>query len=168
MPGAELVEDKGNNTYIGRMNVKLGPVAVQFLGNVTIDSIDPASHTASAKAQGSETKARGGASATTKFSVKSVGEGKSQVDIETDLQLSGMVAQYGRGVGMISALAQQIIDQFAASLSKRIQSSSTAVTATTSSSDNLTAPAALSVFSVVIGAFKTWVRTIFSSNREAK
>ncbi len=36
--------------------------------------------------------------------------------IHTDLSLSGAVAQYGRGVGMIQATASQIIGQFAANL----------------------------------------------------
>jgi len=37
----------------------------------------------------------------------------TKVLIHTDLQLSGSVAQYGRGAGMISALAGQLIGQFA-------------------------------------------------------
>ena len=36
--------------------------------------------------------------------------------IHTDLMLSGAVAQYGRGVGMIQATAAQIIGQFAGNL----------------------------------------------------
>jgi hypothetical protein len=36
--------------------------------------------------------------------------------IHTDLSLSGAVAQYGRGVGMIQATAEQIIGQFAGNL----------------------------------------------------
>ena len=40
----------------------------------------------------------------------------SKVLIHTDLMLSGAVAQYGRGVGMIQATAAQIINQFASNL----------------------------------------------------
>jgi uncharacterized protein len=40
----------------------------------------------------------------------------SKVLIHTDLMLSGAVAQYGRGVGMIQATAVQIINQFASNL----------------------------------------------------
>jgi hypothetical protein len=36
--------------------------------------------------------------------------------IHTDLALSGAVAQYGRGVGMIEATAGQIVGQFATNL----------------------------------------------------
>ncbi len=37
----------------------------------------------------------------------------SKVLVHTDLALSGSVAQYGRGVGMIQATAAQIMNQFA-------------------------------------------------------
>jgi uncharacterized protein len=40
----------------------------------------------------------------------------SKVLIHTDLTLSGAVAQYGRGVGMIQAAAAQLVGQFAANL----------------------------------------------------
>ncbi|MGA8952777.1 MAG: hypothetical protein WB806_18670, partial [Xanthobacteraceae bacterium] len=40
----------------------------------------------------------------------------STVRIHTELLLSGAVAQYGRGVGMIEATAAQIVGQFATNL----------------------------------------------------
>ena len=44
----------------------------------------------------------------------------ARVFISTNLQLSGSVAQYGRGVGMIKDLAQQIIDQFSENLRNNV------------------------------------------------
>ena len=67
------------------------------------------------KAQGSDAKGRGGANATATFKVEPK-NGGSIVLIHTDLMLSGAVAQYGRGVGMIQATAAQIINQFAGNL----------------------------------------------------
>jgi hypothetical protein len=40
--------------------------------------------------------------------------------IHTDLTLSGAVAQYGRGVGMIQATAAQLVGQFADNLRSRL------------------------------------------------
>jgi uncharacterized protein len=40
--------------------------------------------------------------------------------VHTDLALSGSVAQYGRGVGMIQATAAQIINQFAGNLKAQL------------------------------------------------
>jgi hypothetical protein len=48
------------------------------------------------------------------------------VAITTDLALNGSVAQYGRGAAMIGAVAQQLVDQFAARLGAELSSEATA------------------------------------------
>jgi carbon monoxide dehydrogenase subunit G len=162
VPGAELVEQNGEHSYSGRMKVKLGPIAVQFAGTVALEDIDPVKRCAVARAKGTEAKARGGAASTTRFSVGTLSDNSSQVDIETDLTLSGMVAQYGRGAGMISALAQQIIDQFAACLSQRIRASaSSTVGIAALPAAPATSPKELGVFSLVARTALTWVRSLF-------
>lgn len=115
MPGAELTEIVDAQNYRGRISVRLGPVALTFAGRVTFDRIDAADHSARVKAQGNDAKGRGAASATATFRIEPAGAG-SKVVIHTDLMLSGAVAQYGRGVGMIQTTAAQIIGQFAANL----------------------------------------------------
>jgi carbon monoxide dehydrogenase subunit G len=115
MPGAELTEIVDPQNFKGRISVRLGPVALAFAGRVEMDSIDAANHTARVKAQGSDAKGRGAANATATFRVEPAGPG-AKVLIHTDLMLSGAVAQYGRGVGMIQATAAQIIGQFAGNL----------------------------------------------------
>jgi carbon monoxide dehydrogenase subunit G len=115
MPGAELTEVVDPHNYGGKISVRLGPVALAFAGRVQIDSIDDANHSARVKAQGNDAKGRGAANATATFRVEPAGAG-SKVLIHTDLMLSGAVAQYGRGVGMIQATAAQIINQFAGNL----------------------------------------------------
>lgn len=115
MPGAELTEVVNARTYKGKISVRLGPVALAFAGRVEIDAIDEAYRSAKIKAQGSDAKGRGAANASASFRIEPAGAG-SKVLIHTDLMLSGAVAQYGRGVGMIQATAAQIIGQFAANL----------------------------------------------------
>ena len=44
----------------------------------------------------------------------------TKVIVNTDLTLSGAVAQYGRGVGIIQATANQIIQQFATCLKSEL------------------------------------------------
>ena len=104
MPGAELTEVVGNNTYKGRIGVRLGPVALTFAGIVKFEEIDDAKHTARVSAQGTDAKGRGGANAASVFRLEPAGSG-SKVLVHTNLTLSGSVAQYGRGVGIIQATA---------------------------------------------------------------
>src|SRR5579862_6577122 len=120
MPGAELTEIVDPQSYKGRISVRLGPVALAFAGRVEFDQVDPASRTARVKAQGSDAKGRGGANAMATFRIEPSGSG-SRVLIHTDLMLSGAVAQYGRGVGMIQATAAQIIGQFATNLRRQLE-----------------------------------------------
>jgi uncharacterized protein len=115
MPGAELTEIVDPQNFKGKISVRLGPVALTFGGRVTFDSIDEANHTARVKAQGSDAKGRGAANATATFRIEPAASG-SKVLIHTDLTLSGAVAQYGRGIGMIQATAAQLVGQFAGNL----------------------------------------------------
>jgi carbon monoxide dehydrogenase subunit G len=115
MPGAELTEITDARNYKGKISVRLGPVSLAFAGKVALEDVDDAKHSARVKAQGSDAKGRGAANAAATFKVEPKGAG-SIVLIHTELMLSGAVAQYGRGVGMIQATAGQIIGQFADNL----------------------------------------------------
>ena len=119
MPGAEVTEVIDDKTYKGRIAVRLGPVALAFAGVIRFEELDGVNYTARVKAQGSDAKGRGAANAAASFRLEPAGGG-SKVLVHTDLALSGTVAQYGRGVGIIQATAAQIMNQFAANLKAQI------------------------------------------------
>jgi carbon monoxide dehydrogenase subunit G len=124
MPGAELTGVVDDRTYKGRIGVRLGPVALTFAGTVKFEQIDAAAHAARVTAQGSDAKGRGAASAVAAFRLEPAGSGTSvsgtRVLVHTDLALSGAVAQYGRGAGIIQLTAAQIVSQFAANLKAQL------------------------------------------------
>ncbi len=119
VPGAELTEVVDERSYKGKISVKLGPVAMTFNGQTTFEEIDDAAHTARLAAKGADSKGRGGAQAKVTFVVEPC-EAGARVTIHTDLMLSGSIAQYGRGVGMVKDLAQHIIAQFAENLANNV------------------------------------------------
>jgi carbon monoxide dehydrogenase subunit G len=119
MPGAEITEVVDDTTYKGRIAVRLGPVALAFAGVIKFEELDGVNYKARVKAQGSDAKGRGAANAASVFRLEPAGSG-SKVLVHTDLSLSGAVAQYGRGVGIIQATAAQIMSQFAANLKAQI------------------------------------------------
>jgi carbon monoxide dehydrogenase subunit G len=128
MPGAELSEMVDERTYKGRIGVRLGPVALSFAGTVKFEDIDNASRSARVAAQGSDTKGRGAANAVAAFRLEPV-DGGSRVLVHTNLTLSGAVAQYGRGVGIIQMTAAQIITQFANNLKAQLATDGAAAAA---------------------------------------
>jgi len=119
MPGAQLTEVVDDKTYKGQIGVRLGPVALTFAGTVIFEEIDNANYSAKVKAQGNDAKGRGAAQAASTFRLEPSAIG-SKVLVHTDLTLSGAVAQYGRGVGMIQATASALMNQFANNLKKQL------------------------------------------------
>ena len=126
MPGAQLTEIVDERTYKGKVSVRLGPVALTFAGHVQFEDIDDDNHKARAKAQGKDSKGRGGANAAIVFNLEPAGQG-STVLVSTELNLSGAIAQYGRASGMIQGVATTLIGQFSQNLKAQLESSKGAV-----------------------------------------
>lgn len=120
MPGAELIDVMDDQTFKGKVSVRLGPVALTFVCLATFEEVDNVARTARIKSQGVDAKGRGNANAVIAFSVEPTAKG-SKATIATDLTLSGIVAQYGRGSGMIQTVANQIVTQFSKNLEAEIE-----------------------------------------------
>ncbi|MFM0757646.1 SRPBCC family protein [Paraburkholderia strydomiana] len=121
-PGAELKEQQPDGSYKGGFTVKLGPLTLKFAGKFKIAEQNDADRKVVVSASGTDTKGRGGADAQINAAVTDAGSGKTKVDVVSDVNLSGTVAQYGRGAGMIEALSQQLLNQFAKNLTALIES----------------------------------------------
>lgn len=115
VPGAELTEKVDERTFKGRVSVKLGPIGLLFNGTAKFEQVNDVAHTALVKAQGADAKGRGGANSTVNFSLLPSEVG-SRVEMVTDVALSGSVAQYGRGTGLIQGVATQLVNEFATAL----------------------------------------------------
>lgn len=123
MPDAKLTEIESDGSYKGKVVVRLGPVALAFAGRAVIEGIDCQNYTARINAQGVDQKGRGGANASVTFRLEPTARG-SKVVILTALTLSGSVAQYGRGAGIIREVAAELTAEFARSLRQQLATSS--------------------------------------------
>lgn len=161
MPGAELTEVLDERSFKGKVSVKLGPVALTFAGTARFDELDEAARTARVKAQGTDQKGRGGANAVTQFALAAV-PGGTRVDIATDLTLSGAVAQYGRGAGIIQAVAAELIGQFAEALRAMIARDAPAPVADAVAPTAPPQPAAVPIggFGLLWRALLGWLRSL--------
>jgi uncharacterized protein len=119
MPGAQLTETIDARSFRGTATVKIGPMQLSFAGEAKIEEQDETARRVRVAARANDTKGRGGAQARLGFVLVPDGAG-TRVDITTDLQLNGAVAQYGRGVGLIKEIANQLVSQFAANLKTQI------------------------------------------------
>jgi carbon monoxide dehydrogenase subunit G len=124
VPGAalsEVADDQAHDdqAYKGSIKVRLGPVSLTFEGEMRFTERDDDAWTARLDASGQASRNRGSARADVRFSLAPEAEG-TRVHIETDLQLAGSIAQYGRGAGVIQAVAESLIAQFTQCLEQNI------------------------------------------------
>jgi uncharacterized protein len=119
MPGAELSEVAADGAYRGIARVKIGPVQLQFNGEARLHDVDPQAHTMKVRSRASDAKGRGTVAADMAFALAPEGE-RTRVDVITDLTLTGAVAQYGRGAGLIKEVANQFTRDFAANLANKV------------------------------------------------
>jgi carbon monoxide dehydrogenase subunit G len=126
-PGASLTGRRDDGRWQGAFAVKLGPMAFKFAGQFGFVELDEAAGRATVDANGTDAKGRGGAHARVLMALLPAAvPGATRVQLTSDVDLSGGVAQYGRGAGMIEALSQQLVDQFARNLAGVIAQASAA------------------------------------------
>jgi carbon monoxide dehydrogenase subunit G len=116
MPGAQLQEIEGDE-YRGVVKVKVGPIAAQYKGVATFVSQDADAHVAVLRAEGRETRGQGNANATITATLTPAGEGTA-VSLATDLQITGKVAQFGRGV--LADVSAKLLTQFVECLEQTV------------------------------------------------
>lgn len=123
MPGAELTEVVGDGSYRGNARVRIGPVQLQFAGEARLYAVDPIAHTMKMRSRAADAKGRGTVASEISFALAREGEQgeRTRVDVVTDLTLTGAVAQYGRGAGLIKEVANQFTRDFAANLEQLVR-----------------------------------------------
>ncbi len=146
-PGATLTSYEGDS-FAGTVKVKLGPIAMTYKGKGTYVSRDDAAHEVVIEANGRDSRGNGTANATVTASMVEEAADRTAVSMITDMTITGKPAQFGRGV--ISDVADKIINQFAACVARKLgpateeEAAPVAVSATAASeatSDIPTAPA---------------------------
>ena len=111
-PGAELTEIVDDHTWKGKINLKVGPIALSFAGTVTLSEQDDANHRVVLKAQGQEQKGKGAANATVTSWLEPAGaDGATRVKMQADITLTGTVAQVSRG--LLPDVSAKLTNQFA-------------------------------------------------------
>lgn len=118
LPGAQLQEIEGDE-YRGIVKVKVGPITAQYKGTAKIEVADVDARRVVIRASGRDTRGQGNASATVTLDMRADGEGTA-ITVDTDLSITGKVAQFGRGVlGDVSA---KLLGQFVENLERDVLS----------------------------------------------
>jgi carbon monoxide dehydrogenase subunit G len=116
MPGAQLTGVQGD-TYSGRVKVKVGPVISDFTGTARFAEKDDLAHRAVIDARGKDSRGAGNASAMITAGLRADGD-RTVVSVDTDLKISGKVAQFGSG--MINQVSEKLLGQFVECLESKL------------------------------------------------
>lgn len=113
VPGAKVLERTGDNAYKVGIKVKLGPMTMQYRGDVEIVEADEAARRAVMRARAKESRGQGTADADVTMELTGDG-GHTTGKIVTDVKVSGKAASMGRGV--MQDVAGRMVGTFAENL----------------------------------------------------
>ncbi len=118
LPGASITSVDGDD-YHGRAKIKVGPITAEYKGVAQFKELDESAHTAVLLARGKDARGQGDATANVRATLHPKGGG-TRVVVETELALTGKVAQFGRGVladvsgALMTMFAQRLQEMVAA------------------------------------------------------
>ena len=123
LPGAQLQEIEGE-IYRGAVKVKVGPIQAQFKGQASFVEFDDVAHKVVLKGEGRDIGGKGNASALITAELTALTATSTSVTVNTDLSVTGKVAQFGRGA--MADISDKLLAQFVVNLNEMIAASDTA------------------------------------------
>jgi carbon monoxide dehydrogenase subunit G len=113
VPGAQVLEQLGDDAYRVAIKVRVGPMSMTYNGEVEITERDEAAHRAVMKARAKESRGQGTADADVTM-VLAGQNGGTRATVTTDVQLRGKVATMGQGV--LQDVSRRLVETFAGNL----------------------------------------------------
>jgi carbon monoxide dehydrogenase subunit G len=118
LPGAQLQEIEGDE-FRGLVKVKVGPITANYKGKAVFVEQDREDLKVVLKADGRDTRGHGNASALITATLVPLNDDATRVQVDTDLVVTGKVAQFGRGV--MADVSAKLMTQFAENLGELVE-----------------------------------------------
>src|SRR6202034_403318 len=132
LPGAAITEQVDATTFGGTIAVKVGPVLANYRGKMHFERLDAAAHEAEISASGQETRGKGGADMRMKSRIAERAPGESEVTVTSDVNVVGVLAQFGRG--MIQHLSDLLFQKFTDAMRRQLETPAAAAPGAVSAS----------------------------------
>jgi len=172
MPGARITERVDERHYKGTVAVRFGPANMTFRGEVEVVSIEPAARTLRLIGKGTDTTGGSGASMDLTARVEPLGGDASSLVGTSEVSMSGKAATFGGRLAV--PVAEQILQQFAASFAAKARERQAAATAVAPTAEEQGAapaptPAApetrLNALALLWAVIKATMRSWFSTRK---
>jgi carbon monoxide dehydrogenase subunit G len=119
MPGAELLEVADQDTFRGKLRVKVGPISAEFEGQAKVVERDETAHRGRVEANGVDKRGGSRGSATVTYEL-APGDRGTRVQLVAEYRLQGAMAQFGR-TGLIQEMSTRLTREFADCLQQRLE-----------------------------------------------
>jgi len=119
LPGAQLLEQKDDNTFLGTIKVKVGPLSMSYKGQGRFTEVNEQTHQARMTGEAREVSGSGSTKVSMLTSVAPLAAGGSEVSVNADIELTGKIVQFGRG--MVEEVSRQIFRQFSTCVRQQLE-----------------------------------------------
>jgi carbon monoxide dehydrogenase subunit G len=117
LPGAELLEDKGDGVYRGKVKVKLGPFGANFEGEAKVTA-DPGMQSGHVEGKGVDRRGGSRTRMVMDYRLQPAGAG-TEVSVDADVMLAGAIAQFGR-TSLMEETANILVQDFVRALEAQL------------------------------------------------
>lgn len=162
LPGAELLEQQDERTFVGRMRVKVGPVTAAFRGKARFDEVDAAARRVRMSGEGQDTGGSGTAKMTMTSEIVALPNGGSRISVQSDVDVMGKLAQFGRG--LMEEVSKQMFKQFATCVQGKLAAATPSARSTATPTATPTAaaepPKPMSALPLLWAALIAWIQRL--------
>ncbi|HKE57887.1 MAG TPA: SRPBCC family protein [Pyrinomonadaceae bacterium] len=120
LPGAELLEKQDEQTFLGAIKVKVGPLSMSYKGQAKFTEVNEAEHQVRMVGDAKEVGGSGSTKVSMLSTVSALASGNSEVHVSADIDLVGKIVQFGRG--MIEEVSKQMFRQFSNCVKQQLES----------------------------------------------
>jgi carbon monoxide dehydrogenase subunit G len=113
MPGAHLDASSGDGEFTGSVRVKVGPIGVEYRGTARVLERDDTERRMVIEGRARDVGGQGNATALITLTVREE-SGTTTAEVITDLDISGRIAQFGRGA--LEQVSGRLVEDFAGRL----------------------------------------------------
>ena len=119
LPGAQLLEQKDDQTFLGAIKVKVGPLSMSYKGQAKFTELNEQTHQVRMVGDAREVTGSGSTKVSMLSTVVPLASGGSEVSVNADVELAGKIVQFGRG--MIEEVSRQMFRQFSTCVKQHLE-----------------------------------------------
>jgi uncharacterized protein len=110
LPGAQITEAIDDRTFKGTITVKIGPVSMQFNGQMKVERLDPQNYEMELSGTGQDPRGGGGASMKMSGKLRALSANETEVTGTIESTITGRLAQFG--ARMMDDVSNHLFNQF--------------------------------------------------------